>query len=84
MPPLEIIQSLIFVLRCLANNLDGNLPDLLDQVIVNGQIDQNVLSDVESLLVQEQQRDGLQIMQETLRGKIELKSDCLDNNFRFP
>ena len=67
---LEILRSLIFVLRCLTNNLDHNPPDLLDQVITNDQINYNVLGNVEGLLKQRRKRDAVRIIRETLEGKI--------------
>ena len=70
MLPLEILRSLIFVLRCLTNNLDHNPPDLLDQIMTNGHINHNVLRNVEGLLQQRGKQDVVRIIRETLEGKI--------------
>ena len=78
MPPFEIIRPLIFVLRCLAHNLHPNIPGLLDQVVIDDGINMDLLSNVEGLLIEGRRRDvrGLQILQETLRGKIRERFTC--------
>ena len=43
---------------------------MLDQIITNGQINQNVLRNVEGLLQQRGKQYAIHIIRETLEGKI--------------
>ena len=72
----EMMQALLFVIGFYTNH-DPAITHELNQVIVNGVVNPNALSNLENLIIQRQMRDVLQIMRQTLRGKI-TTSYCLD------
>ena len=66
---IEIIQVLLFVIRFFANN-DEDIRHTLDEVLVNGEVNRNALRRLEELLIEKEMRDVLQLMRETMRGKM--------------
>ena len=81
MPSVEIIQALLFIIGFYTNH-DPAITHELNQVIVNGQVNPNALSNLEDLIIQRQMLDVLQIMRQTLRGK--MMTNCLDKLVTSP
>jgi hypothetical protein len=64
--PLAVIGRLILVINCLVSE---NLPPL-DHVIIDGHLNYNALQHVENILTQTRRDDVLEILQQTISGKI--------------
>ena len=68
---IEIIQVLLFVIRFFANN-DEDIQHTLDEVLVNGEVNGEALTRLENQLIGKEMRDVLQLMRETMRGKMRI------------
>ena len=81
MSSIEMIQALLLEIHFYTSN-DEDIARVLGHVLVEGQVNTNALKNLEELLIQKQMRNVLQLMRQTLRGKMR-KSDCSDNAFKF-
>jgi hypothetical protein len=64
--PIAVIGRLILVINCLVSE---NLPPL-DHVIIDGHLNYNALRHVENILTHTRRDDVLEILQQTVSGKI--------------
>jgi hypothetical protein len=66
----ELVRKLIFVISCLVNE---DLPQLHEVMTENGQLNYNALQDVHAILTQRRRNDILEMLHETMAGKIIVK-----------
>ena len=69
MVPIEKIQELLLQIWFYTTN-DADIAQQLTQILVNGEVNTNELRNLEELLIEKQMREVLQLLRETMRGKM--------------